>query len=210
MAQFASSGEHAENEAASSSIANAAPLGLTAFAITTAILSCVNAGFLLPSAAFDTFLGLALVYGGIVQVLAGMWEFKRGNILAATAFSSYGGFWVATAVMFLPMFGIASALKSSGNFDQAMAVYFLCWAIITGIFFLGALRTNLALLVVLGLLFLTYLLLAIADFASANNVLTIIGGWLGIATALAAWYTALADLLHSGHGAFRLPLGEIG
>jgi succinate-acetate transporter protein len=209
MAQFAAEGERVEHEAAGA-IANAAPLGLTAFAITTAILSCVNAGFLIPSAGLNVFIGLALVYGGIVQVLAGMWEFRRGNVLSATAFSSYGGFWVATALMFLPSFGILGTLNSSGTLHQALAVYFLCWTIITGLFFLGALRTNIALLVVLGLLFLTYLLLTIAEFASGNTVITAIGGWLGIATALAAWYTALADLLHSGNGAFRLPLGHIG
>lgn len=209
MAQFAAEGERVEHEAAGA-IANAAPLGLTAFAITTAILSCVNAGFLIPSAGLNVFIGLALVYGGIVQVLAGMWEFRRGNVLSATAFSSYGGFWVATALMFLPNFGILGTLNSSGTLHQALAVYFLCWTIITGLFFLGALRTNIALLVVLGLLFLTYLFLTIAEFASANTVITAIGGWLGIATALAAWYTALADLLHSGNGAFRLPLGHIG
>lgn len=209
MAQFATQGERVEHEAGSS-IANAAPLGLTAFAITTAILSCVNAGFLIPSTGLNVFIGLALVYGGIVQVLAGMWEFRRGNVISATAFSSYGGFWVATALMFLPSFGILGTLNSSGTLHQALAVYFLCWTIITGIFFLGALRTNVALLTVLGLLFLTYLLLTIAEFASGNSIVTAIGGWLGIVTALAAWYTALADLLHAGNGAFRLPLGHLG
>ncbi|HEY1353776.1 MAG TPA: acetate uptake transporter [Ktedonobacteraceae bacterium] len=209
MAQFAAQGEHAEH-AAATSIANAAPLGLTAFAITTAILSCVNAGFLIPSAGLNAFLGLALVYGGAIQVLAGMWEFKRGNVISATAFSSYGGFWIATALMFLPGFGILGTLNSSGTLHQALAVYFLCWTIITGIFFLGALRTNVALLVVLGLLLLTYLLLTIAEFASGSTGVTAIGGWLGILTALAAWYTALADLLHTGNGTLRLPLGQLG
>lgn len=169
-----------------------------------------NAGFLIASAGLNIFPGLALVYGGIIQVLAGMWEFKRGKVISATAFSSYGGFWVATALMFLPGSGILGTLNSSGTLHQALAVYFLCWTIITGIFFLGALKTNVALLVVPGLLLLTYLLLTIAEFAGGNNAATVIGGWLGIITALAAWYTALADLLHSGNGAFRLPLGHLG
>jgi succinate-acetate transporter protein len=209
MAQLATQGEHVE-QGTINGIANAAPLGLSAFALTTAVLSCVNAGFLVPSAGINIFVGLALFYGGIVQILAGMWEFKRGQVISATAFSSYGGFWVATAVIFIPGFGILNALTNSSTLHQAMGVYFLCWTILTGIFFLGALRTNVALLCVLGLLFLTYLFLTIAGFAGGNTVLTQIGGWLGVATALVAWYTALADLLHSGNGAFRLPLGEIG
>lgn len=203
MAQFAVPGEHAEREAAST-IANAAPLGLSAFALTTAVLSCANAGFLVPSNGLNIMVGLALFYGGIVQILAGMWEFRRGNALSATVFSSYGGFWVATAVIFIPGFGILNALNSSATVHQALGVYYLCWIILTGIFFLAALRTNLA------LLFLTYLFLTISEFAGANGVIMQIGGWLGIATALAAWYAALADLLQSAHGAFHLPLGEIG
>ncbi len=211
MAQFAAQGTHAEHEA-TSTIANAAPLGLSAFATTTAVLSCVNAGFIVPSqAGINIFIGLALFYGGIVQILAGMWEFRRGQILSATVFSSYGGFWVATAAIFIPGFGILNAFSSSPTLlHQAMGTYFLCWTILTGIFFLASLRTNLALLFVLGLLFLTYLFLTIAELAGLSTVLMQIGGWLGIATALAAWYTALGDLLHAGHSVFRLPLGEIG
>jgi uncharacterized protein len=76
--------------------------------------------------------------------------------------------------------------------------------------FIGALRTNVALLIVLGLLFLTYLFLTIAEISGGSTVTTQIGGWLGIATALVAWYTALADMLISANGAFRLPLGHIG
>lgn len=211
MAQYAVPSEHAEHEAArASTIANAAPLGLSAFALTTAVLSCVNAGFIVPSTGINIFVGLALFYGGIVQILAGMWEFKRGNVIPATAFSSYGAFWVATAVIFIPGFGILSALSSSSTVHQGLGVYFLCWTILTGIFFLGALRTNVALLLVLGLLFLTYLFLTIAELSGGTTTLTIVGGWLGIATALVAWYTALADMLISANGAFRLPLGHIG
>jgi succinate-acetate transporter protein len=210
MAQFAVPSEHSEHEQeAAGGIANAAPLGLSAFAVTTAVLSLVNAGFIVPSAGVNIFVGLALFYGGIVQILAGMWEFKRGNIIPATAFSSYGGFWVATAVIFIPGFGILSALNSTSTIHQALGAYFLCWTILTGIFFLASLRTNVALLVVLGLLFLAYLFLTIAELGG-TTVATQIGGWLGIVTALAAWYLALAEMLSSAHGAFRLPIGAIG
>jgi succinate-acetate transporter protein len=76
--------------------------------------------------------------------------------------------------------------------------------------FLAALRTNVALLIVLGLLFLTYLFLTIAELSGGVTLTTQIGGWLGIATTLVAWYTALADMLNSANGAFRLPMGQIG
>ena len=89
-------------------------------------------------------------------------------------------------------------------------IYFLCWAIFTGLLVLAALGTNVALLVMLGLLFLTYLFLTIAEVTGGSTVTTQIGGWLGIATALVAWYAALADMLSSAHGAFGLPVGPIG
>jgi succinate-acetate transporter protein len=76
--------------------------------------------------------------------------------------------------------------------------------------FLAALRTNVALLLVLAFLFLTYLFLTIAQLAGGNLVTTVIGGWLGIITALVAWYTALADMLTSANGAFKLPVGHLG
>ena len=203
MAQLAAQKQHAESEA--SAIANAAPLGLSAFALTTAVLSCVNAGIIVPSAGVNIFVGLALFYGGLVQILASMWEFKRGYVLPATVFSSYGGFWITTAVIFIPGFGILYGLSSTSTLHQALGIYFLCWAIFTGFLFLAALRTNLALLIVLGLLFLT-----IVEVTGGNSVTTQIGGWPGIATALVTWYAALADMHSSAHGAFGLPVGLIG
>ena len=108
------------------------------------------------------------------------------------------------AVIFIPGFGILNALSSTSTLHQALGIYFLCWAIFTGLLFLAALRTKLALLVVLGLLFLT-----IAEVTGGSTVTTQIGGWLGIATALVTWYAALADMHSSAHGAFGLPVGPI-
>ena len=64
------------------------------FATTTFVLSMFNVsarGVTTP----NVILGLAIGYGGLVQLLAGMWEFASGNTFAATAFSSYGGFWIS-------------------------------------------------------------------------------------------------------------------
>ena len=74
------------------SIADPAPLGLAAFALTTFLLSASNAGLTRGTGA--AWLGYALAYGGLGQLLAGMWEFRRGNVFGATAFSTYGGFWI--------------------------------------------------------------------------------------------------------------------
>ncbi|HTK06459.1 MAG TPA: acetate uptake transporter [Ktedonobacteraceae bacterium] len=173
---------------------NPAPLGLSAFALTTFVLSAANAGWFVGA---TVVISLAIFYGGLAQLLAGMWEFRVGNTFGGTAFSSYGAFWLAT--------GAALWFKLIPN-DTAFGFFLLGWAIFTGLMFIGTLRSNLALMTVFGLLFLTFLALAIGALAG-SAALTMIGGWLGILTALAAWYTALAGLLTTVKAPFLLPTG---
>jgi succinate-acetate transporter protein len=195
MAQFAAQSERAVAPAT----ANPGPLGLCGFALTTFVLSCINAG-LFPAGATNIVVGLALFYGGLAQLLAGMWEFRTGNTFGATAFSSYGAFWLSFAAIFIPGTGILDALVKANAVNPALGVYLLGWTIFTGLMFFGALRINMALMVVFALLFLTYLLLALGAFGAGTSQ---IGGWLGILTALAAWYTALAGIKTP----FVLPVG---
>ncbi len=188
MAQLAS--EHAG--AAASTHANPAPLGLSGFALTTFVLSVANAG-IIPST--DTnFLALAVAFGGLAQLLAGMWEFRAGNTLGATAFTSYGAFWLSFA------YGVVT--KTLGG--AGLSYYLLAWAILTFVFLLGSLRTNGVLMAVFFFLTLTFLALAIWQFANSTTWQQI-GGWLGIVTAVVAEYLALATILSSGKSAFTLP-----
>jgi uncharacterized protein len=199
MAQYAA--ERAE--AAAPAVANPAPLGLSAFALTTFVLSSSNAGFLFPNVAVGgaVVIGLALFYGGIVQIIAGVQEFRAGNTFGATAFCSYGGFWMALGFILLPGSGILAALTAEKAVSQGVGVFLLGWTIFTGLMFIGTLRISVALIAVFGLLFLTFLALTIGWLAGAGTdtfkTWVGIGGWLGIVTALAAWYTALAGVLAS-------------
>ena len=177
---------------ATPAVANPAPLGLCAFALTTFVLSAANAKL------FDgagVVIGLALFYGGIAQVLAGMWEFKTGNTFGATAFTSYGAFWLAVAA--------SLQLKLIPN-EAAFGFFLLGWTIFTALLFLATLRTNMALIVLFALLTVTFLLLTLGAFGLGT---TQAGGYLGLATAFTAWYAALAGLLSSMPSAFRLPVG---
>jgi len=187
---------------AAATTANPAPLGLSAFALTTFVLSAANAGLI---SAPNIVLGLALFYGGLVQLVAGIQEFRAGNTFGATAFCSYGGFWLAVGVIFTPAFGVIDAYKA-GGLGTALGFFLLGWTIFTGLMFLGTLRINMALIVVFALLFVTFLLLALGALTGSAG-LTVFGGWLGIITALGAWYTALAGILASGKSMFSLPVG---
>jgi succinate-acetate transporter protein len=194
MAQIAS--EQTESTTAAAH-ANPAPLGLSGFAVTTFLLSIVNAGIIAKTDA--NFLGLAIAFGGLGQLLAGMWEFRAGNTLGATAFSSYGAFWLSVAV------GVLTKTLGGAGYSY----YLLAWAILTFIFLISALRTNGALIAVFFFLALTFLALAIGAFATSNTW-TGIGGWLGIITAIVAEYAALAGILSSGKSAFQLPIFPMG
>src|SRR6266436_4818613 len=198
---------------AAATTANPAPLGLSAFALTTFVLSTANAGLIkLPFIV----VGLALFYGGLVQIIAGIQEFRAGNTFGATAFCSYGGFWLAVAFTLAPLFGGKNLvdLASAGAATDAakgVGIFLLGWTIFTGMMFLGTLRSNLALMAVFFFLFLTFLGLTIGWLSglpttgSASLTWVNIGGWLGIVTALLAWYTALSGVLASVKSSFQLP-----
>jgi hypothetical protein len=183
--------------------ANPGPLGLAGFALTTFILSFVNAK-IYPLSDLGVVLGLALFYGGLAQLLAGMWEFKAGNTFGATAFTSFGAFWLSFAALFLPVFGNAFGGKPAVS-ASAIGLYLIGWAIFTGIMMIASLRTNAATALVFVLLFITFILLGIGFMGTTSLIQ--VGGYFGIATAIVAWYAALAGVLASvGGGKLTLPV----
>jgi succinate-acetate transporter protein len=188
--------------------ADPGPLGLSGLGLTTFILSAVNAGILSGAGDGKVVIGLAVFYGGIAQLLAGIWEFANGNTFGATAFSSLGAFWLSFAALLIPGFGVTAG---TGPSHRALGLYLLGWAIFTGIMMIASLRLNGGLIAVFVLLFLTFLLLALGDFntpaSGAKSGLTTLGGWIGILTAIAAWYVAAAGVLAAtSKGRITLPL----
>jgi succinate-acetate transporter protein len=182
--------------------ADPGPLGLAAFAATTFVLSVLNANLVFIGHGVAPVLGLALAYGGGVQVLAGMWEFRTGNTFGAVAFSSYGAFWISVYIVLKN----ASAMTEAG-----FALYLYAWAIFTTIMFVASLRTTGAVAGVFLLLTITFYLLAIGHASlvggtAATNGTIKLGGWFGIATAIAAWYAAMAAVTNSTFGRVVLPV----
>jgi succinate-acetate transporter protein len=194
-------------------LANPAPLGLSAFALTTFVLSAFNAGLFTGE---QIVFGLALFYGGLTQFCAGMWEFKTGNTFGATAFSSYGGFWIAFGIAVFPFFGkdaTGHAISLVSSIDptvrgQAVGFFLLGWTIFTGMMLLVTFRISGAHILLFSSLFLTFLFLTIADL-NAMPDMTKYGGWLGLFTACIAWYIALSQVLAATDSPLRLPTGPI-
>jgi succinate-acetate transporter protein len=185
--------------------ADPGPLGLAGFALTTFVLSMINAN-LVSGKALPVVLGLALAYGGIAQLAAGLWEFRTGNTFGAVAFCSYGAFWIS--FWFLVNF----AAKDLGDeAASAIGLYLWAWGIFTGYMFIASLRTTGAVALVFLLLTITFILLGIGNSALAggtagtNNTIKI-GGWVGIATAAAAWYASFAAVTNSTFGKVVVPV----
>jgi uncharacterized protein len=184
--------------AAAASVADPGPLGLAAFALTTFLLSIVNARWTVGNSAGTAFLGYALAYGGVAQLLAGMWEFRNRNVFGATAFSSYGAFWIGLFVW------IRTAPAVTGH---DLGWILVAFAIFNLYMLLMATQVNMAVFGVFLTLQLTEIFLAIGNFTSSPGW-TQFGGYIGILTAVVAWYTSMAGVANGLNGKIRIPVGK--
>ena len=180
--------------------ADPGPLGLAGFAMTTFVLSMFNAQ-LVGSGGEPVVLGLALAYGGLAQLLAGMWEFRTGNTFGAVAFTSFGAFWLSFAVLV----AVFEAQIPAGNVESAIGLYLWAWAIFTTYMFVASLRTTGATALVFLLLATTFILLAAGNSGGNTDVIQW-GGYISLATAVAAWYASFAAVVNSTFKRTILPV----
>jgi uncharacterized protein len=183
------------NSVAANSIADPAPLGLAAFALTTFLLSIVNAKWTTG----DAWLPYALAYGGIGQLLAGMWEFKRGNTFGATAFSTYGAFWIG-------LWFFATKTAAAGS-PHDLGWILVAFAIFNLYMLVCAANVNMAVFAVFLTLQITEILLFWGILGNQPNIGKI-GGIVGVVTAACAWYASFAGVKASVGGRFQLPVGK--
>jgi succinate-acetate transporter protein len=186
-------------------IGDPGPLGLGGFALTTFVLSALNAELIVPNASQNhaIFISLAIFYGGLAQLLAGMWEYRTGNTFGATAFASYGAFWMALAAVSIPAFNIKTSLHDP---EPAVGLFLLAWTIFTALMTLGAFRISGALALLFLVLLLTFIALTYGHLVQPQPWKRI-GGYLGLATAALAWYIMLAGVLRGASGgAIQLPV----
>jgi hypothetical protein len=192
-----------------SPVADPAPLGLAAFALTTFLLSGHGATFI-PD---GIWIGAALFYGGLAQLLAGMWEFRNRNVFGATAFSTYGGFWLAlgtTVVLQTTSSSFAAVFKGPDVYN-ALAWFLIAFAIFNTYMMMWATRVSLAVLGVFVALEVAEILLAIGYFRLAHGMspyMLHVGGWAGVVTAAVAWYASAAGVVNGMSPRAVLPVGR--
>jgi succinate-acetate transporter protein len=182
-------------------LANPAPLGLAGFGLTTLILNIVNAD-LIDKASIGMVLPVGLFYGGLAQFMAGMWEMKKNNTFGFTAFSSYGAFWMALAIMVI--------LKDAEVLEpvpkEGMSVFLGAWGLFTAYMTIGTLKISRALQVVFATLTILFFLLA---WGEHNETVMKIAGWEGIFCAFSALYASAAQVINETWGEYLLPLGLV-
>jgi uncharacterized protein len=179
-------------------VADPGPLGLAAFAGTTFVLSIFNSGMANDSGT-NVVIGLALFYGGLGQLLAGMWEFRKNNTFGALAFTSYGAFWLSFAYLIR-----YTDLTKATDVNQALGVFVLMWAIFTLYMTVAAVRVSGAVGLVFVLLTLTFAALAVGYF-DVSKGWHHLGGYLGVATAIVAWYASMAGVTNATYGRTVMP-----
>ena len=184
-------------------IGDPAPLGLAAFALTTFVLSFFNAG-LVSDKGLPVVLGLALAYGGIAQLLAGMWEFRNNNTFGATAFTSFGAFWIS----FFVLEQFEGSKIPPTHLGKAVGLYLIAWGIFTAYMWIASFRVSVAVMLVFALLAPTFIVLGIGQ-ANGNTSIIHVAGWLGIATAVMAWYASFAGVTNKTFGRVVLPVREL-
>jgi succinate-acetate transporter protein len=193
-------------------LADPAPLGLAGFGLTTLILMVIDIGWLNGGATIGV-LCIAAAYGGLAQFVAGLWAFRRGNTFAATAFCSFGAFWLSY-VLFVWFFGAkigstdpaVSTLQVANGF---VGLFLLSWGIFTAYMAIASLAAAKMVTVVFVLLAITFFILAIGAWGNdaAGAGFTRIGGGIGLLTAIAALYTSFADVTNATWRRVVLPTG---
>jgi len=194
--------------------ANPAPLGLSAFALTTFVLSLINVNTRNIGHP-NIVVALAYGYGGLVQLLAGMWEMAVGNTFGATALSSYGGFWLSFAIILTPGgFQIQSGLQEFGEdvFLNSFGLYLMGWFIFTFLLLICTLRSTVAFFFLFFTLDMAFLMLGIG-YLQHNGVepqgdCIVAGGAFGLLAAFTAWYNALAGIADSSNSFFVIPVAH--
>jgi len=185
-------------------VADPAPLGLAAFALTTFLLSAANAGWM-TKATGDAWLGYALAYGGFAQLLAGMWEFRNRNVFGATAFSTYGGFWIGLGLWALLVAPKAASPAAAGH---DLGWILLAFAIFNTYMLILSTQVNMAVFLVFLTLEITEIILFIGNFGGSSGTVKF-GGYVGIVTALVAWYASAAGVSNGiAAGKLRFPAGK--
>lgn len=182
---------------------NAAPLGLTAFAVTAFILSMINTGIVNVGAEPVTF-GVAFMFGGLTQLIAGVICLRNGNSFTGLLFSTFGAFW-------LSLFAFAEYFLKTvppAQVGHALGLFLFAFGLAAAMVLLASFRTNIVVVAAIADLTVTLAVLGVGQYSASAGLIKF-GGWLGLVAAALAFYLALAELCEFSYGHAVLPIGSL-
>ncbi|CAF0723126.1 unnamed protein product [Adineta steineri] len=191
---------------------NPKPIGYAAFALTLFVYSMNMCGATIPIPTSPAMgMGLALFYGGLIQLIAGVYELRSGNNFHALVFCSYAGFWLGLASIYVQgSFNFATQVQDSSVQNDFFGIFFLAWTIFTLAVLIASIRTNIGAILFFFFLLLTYILFTASYYLNGHQNLARAAGAVGIFTAVIGWYKAFAHLLVKGENSYvTLPLYDI-
>lgn len=178
--------------------ANPAPLGLCAFGMTTMLLSLHNIGLI---ALASPIIAMAIFYGGIAQVIAGIMEWKKNNTFGMVTFGSFGFFWISfAAILMFPALGVA---KAPGAID--LAAFLSVWGIFAAGLFICTFRMHRILNVTLFFVVLLVVLLVTAELTGIELIKSL-GGITGLIAGLLALYIGMGQTINEVYGKKIFPV----
>ena len=182
---------------------NSAPLALLAFAVTTFMLSMVNANAISAGVQPVVF-GVALMFGGLTQLIGGIIQLRTGNTWTGVLFSGFGAFW-------LSLFAIGQWFLKAvppAQVGHALGLFLYAFGIFAFIMLATSFRTNVVVVVALVILNVTIFFLAAGNYG-AHTTMIHWGGYFGLAAAACAFYVALAELCESSYGRAVIPVWSL-
>ena len=182
---------------------NSAPLALAAFAMTTFLLSMINAG-LVDKGIEPVVFGMALTVGGATQLIAGLIQLRAGKTFAGVLFSGFGAFWLSFWA--ITQYYMADVPKA--QVGHALGMYVFAWGAFIAWLWLASFRTNLVVNVALVDLIVLFAVLGIGYYADIHGLVTT-AGYLCLAAAAAAAYLSCAELCEDAYGRDVLPVGSL-
>ena len=182
---------------------NSAPLALLAFAVTTFMLSMINANAVSVAATPIVF-AVALMFGGLAQLIAGLIQLRTGNTFSGVLFAGFGAFWMSFFAIGQWFLKDVPALQVG----HALGLFLYAFGIFVVVMLAASLRTNAIVVLALGILVATFFLLG-AGYYGAHITMLHWGGYCGLAAAACAFYLALAELCEFSYGRAVLPVWSL-
>ncbi|KAL4862133.1 hypothetical protein BDV12DRAFT_203351 [Aspergillus spectabilis] len=205
-------------------LGNPTPICLMGFLLASTPNACILMGWRGAGGSGGAILPVYIFFGGFVQVLGGIGEWIIGNTFSCALFFTYGTFWIVQGTTQMPFFATGTNYSPTGNslegqqsasYAASTGFYYISLALLTFIYLLCSIRTNICLFTALFLLVITFSLIGGSYFQLANGAeelaerLLVVAGAFNFALCIPIWHIFLVQILEAVDFPISLPVGDL-